>query len=127
MGTISKRINVVADSRLYADVSFSFTEASTDIASNTSTINWSVAAAQVAGSVIYFSGTNRTSACTILCYINGTCVANHAFGLLRYDDNNKWSASGSIKVPHKSDGNKTISVSLQINRGGGNYSGDPWT
>lgn len=127
MGTISKRINVVADSRLYADVSFSFSEASTDIASNTSTINWSVSAAQVGGSVIYFSGTNRTGACAILCYINGTCVCNHAFGLLRYDDNNKWSTSGSIKVPHNTDGNKTISVSLQINRGGGNYSGDPWT
>ena len=82
MGTISKRINVVADSRLYADVSFSFSEASTDIASNTSTINWSVSAAQVGGSVIYFSGTNRTGACAILCYINGTCVCNHAFGLL---------------------------------------------
>lgn len=127
MGTISKRINVVADSRLYADVSFSFSEASTDIASNTSTINWSVSAAQVGGSVIYFSGTNRTGACAILCYINGTCVCNHAFGLLRYDDNNKWSTSGSIKVPHNTDGNKTISVSLQINRGAGNYSGDPWT
>ncbi|WP_304683987.1 DUF859 family phage minor structural protein [Ileibacterium valens] len=127
MGTISKRVGVVADGRLYADVSLSYSEASKDIASNSSVINWTVHASQIPCNSFGFTGTNRNSACTIKAYINGICVISRALGLIRMTNSNSWSQSGSIRVTHNTDGNKSISISLQIDRGGGNYGGDPWT
>ena len=35
--------------------------------------------------------------------------------------------SGEITVPHNADGTKQIRVDTTVERGGGNYSGDPWT
>lgn len=127
MGTISKRVGVVADGRLYADVSLSYSEASKDIASNSSVINWTVHASQIPCNSFGFAGTSRNSACTIKAYINGTCVISRSLGLIRMANSNSWSQSGSIRVTHNTDGNKSISISLQIDRGGGNYNGDPWT
>lgn len=122
MPTIAKRINCKADGRLYADVSFSYSEKSTNLAKNTSTISWSVAVKQGG---ITFVGHNRSSAAVIKVYINGEQVLSRSIGLT--DSPSSWSQSGSIDVAHNSDGTKTISASLTIEAGGGNYAGDPWT
>lgn len=123
--TISKKITVRADSRLYANVSLTATESSTDIANNTSVISWSCTAAQVSASTIKFVGTNRTAGATVDVYINGTHCMSKYIGLTNTPSS--WTESNTLTISHNSDGSKSVTVSLQITAGTGNYSNDPWT
>lgn len=124
MATISGRSYVKAQSDWWADFSLTITESSTSVANNTSTMNYSFTAKQRPKSEFLFQGTTRNPAGKIVVKINGVDVksANIAFST----NGGSCSGSGTVTVPHNSDGSKTLNYSIRMVEVTGNYSGDTW-
>lgn len=100
-------------------------ETSVDIANNTSTVTWTASASEYSVSQ-YWTGARRNCAGIIVITINGTVVVNEYYPLCpaSYVGHNfgVWSKSGTLTIPHNTDGTKSIAVNLNMNQGYDDYS-----
>lgn len=83
---------------------------------NYTTINYSFSAVR---NSYGFLGTSRSNVGTLQVWINGSCVRQAAIGLTyaRYGGNTECSGSGSVNVPHNSDGTKLCGYKVVIVEG----------
>lgn len=123
MADLGFRSTVVATGSLWCDVAVKIYETGTNVGNNTSSVFYTVTGQQRTD--YGFTGSNRNNAGTIVVNINGSDVCSFSIGLKNSAD--RQSRTGTVSVGHNADGTKTCSISLKLERGGGNFSGDTWT
>lgn len=124
MASVSRRVTSTINSNLTAYATLTVTEQSVDNANNSSVVKWTLTINQEQ-SIVYFSGSTRTQGGIVQATINGTVVVNSYYPLSQSSSlttKTVYSNSGTLTVPHDSDGTKTISFNLNMNKGNDNYS-----
>lgn len=116
MATITGTSAIKNNSQLTCTYSLTVTQGTQSVADNKTTINYSYYVLFDTNGV-YFSGTSRPNAGTIKVVINGATVVSKVVPLTNGIQDGTYiiaKTSGSVSVPHNSDGTKTLSYSISM-------------
>lgn len=119
MATISGTSAIKNNAQLTCTYSLTVTQGTQSVANNSTTINYSYYVLYDTASV-QFVGTTRPNAGTVNVVINGATVASKVVPLTNGIKDGTYIigvTSGSVSVPHNSDGTKNLSYSISIATG----------